>query len=86
MATTKRDIGKEILEGIRQIKRGEIGRRTTVPPSLAVKNLVGGDADKRSEGSGPTSLPAAAAFAGKRPATLPEELGALQGATRLPEW
>ncbi len=31
MAKASRVIGLEILEGIRQIKRGEIGRTTTVP-------------------------------------------------------
>jgi putative transcriptional regulator len=31
MATRKRNIGREILEGIREIKRGQYGRVTTVP-------------------------------------------------------
>jgi putative transcriptional regulator len=31
MAKKSRDVGKEILEGLRQIKRGEIGRVITVP-------------------------------------------------------
>ena len=32
MAKAKRNIGLEILEGIREIKRGEHGRVITVPP------------------------------------------------------
>jgi hypothetical protein len=31
MASRKRDIGREILEGIREIKLGEHGRVTTLP-------------------------------------------------------
>lgn len=31
MASRKRDIGSEILEGIRELKRGEHGQVTTVP-------------------------------------------------------
>ncbi|MCM3905801.1 MAG: hypothetical protein ND866_29260, partial [Pyrinomonadaceae bacterium] len=35
MAKAKRNIGLEILEGIREIKRGEHGRVITVPPVSA---------------------------------------------------
>lgn len=37
----KRNIGNEILEGIRQIKRGEVGRVTTVPPVFEIRTRVG---------------------------------------------
>jgi putative transcriptional regulator len=36
-----RDIGKEILEGIRQIKRGEIGRIVNYPPIAETRSRVG---------------------------------------------
>ncbi|MEP7009096.1 MAG: helix-turn-helix domain-containing protein [Acidobacteriota bacterium] len=41
MAKAKRDIGQEILEGIRQIKRGDIGRITTVPSVASVREQTG---------------------------------------------
>lgn len=37
----KRDIGAEILEGIRQIKRGEVGRVVNVPPVAETRARVG---------------------------------------------
>jgi hypothetical protein len=37
MASRKRDIGKEILEGIREIKRGEYGRVTKVPSVSSIR-------------------------------------------------
>jgi putative transcriptional regulator len=37
----KRDIGAEILEGIRQIKRGEVGRVITLPPVSETRARVG---------------------------------------------
>ncbi len=37
MAKAKRDIGQEILEGIRQIKSGEVGRITTVPSVASIR-------------------------------------------------
>lgn len=37
MAKAKRDIGREILEGIRQIKTGEVGRITTVPSVASIR-------------------------------------------------
>jgi putative transcriptional regulator len=36
-----RNIGQEILEGIREIKRGEIGRVTTYPPVAETRARVG---------------------------------------------
>jgi len=41
MAKTKRDIGREILEGIRQLKRGEQGRITTVPSVTSIREKTG---------------------------------------------
>ncbi len=37
----ERDIGVEILEGIRQIKRGQVGRVITVPPVSETRARVG---------------------------------------------
>lgn len=37
----RRNIGNEILEGIRQIKRGKVGRVTTVPPVSEIRTRVG---------------------------------------------
>ena len=36
-----RDIGSEILEEIRQLKRGKIGRVVTVPPVAETRGRVG---------------------------------------------
>lgn len=36
-----RDIGAEILAGIREIKRGEVGRVTTFPPVAETRARVG---------------------------------------------
>ena len=41
MAKAKRNIGLEILEGIRQIKRGEHGRVTTVPSVSSIRERTG---------------------------------------------
>jgi len=41
MAKAKRNIGLEILEGIREIKRGEHGRVTKVPPVADVRERTG---------------------------------------------
>ena len=38
---TKRDIGREILEGIRQLKRGEHGRIITVPSVASIREKTG---------------------------------------------
>jgi len=41
MAKTKRNIGLEILEGIREIKRGEHGRVINVPSVTSVRERTG---------------------------------------------
>ena len=41
MARTKRSIGLEILEGIREIKRGEHGRIVNVPSVASVRERTG---------------------------------------------
>ena len=41
MASRGRNIGLEILEGIREIKRGEHGRVTTVPSVSSVRKKAG---------------------------------------------
>lgn len=41
MAKAKRNIGLEILEGIREIKRGEYGRVTTVPSVQRIREKTG---------------------------------------------
>ena len=41
MASRKRNIGLEILEGIREIKRGEHGRVTTSPSVSSVREKTG---------------------------------------------
>jgi putative transcriptional regulator len=41
MVRTKREIGLEILEGIREIKRGEHGRVINVPPVSAIREKTG---------------------------------------------
>jgi putative transcriptional regulator len=38
---TKRDIGREILEGIRELKRGEQGRIITVPSVASIREKTG---------------------------------------------
>lgn len=37
----KRKIGKEILEGLRQLKRGEAGRVINVPPVAVIRERTG---------------------------------------------
>ena len=37
----KRNIGMEILEGIREIKRGEYGRVTTIPSVQSIREKTG---------------------------------------------
>jgi putative transcriptional regulator len=41
MAKTKRNIGLEILEGIREIKRGAHGRVTNIPSVSSVRERTG---------------------------------------------
>jgi putative transcriptional regulator len=41
MAVSKRNVGLEILEGLRQLKRGEHGRVTTVPSVSGIREQTG---------------------------------------------
>lgn len=41
MAKPKRNIGMEVLEGIREIKRGEHGRVISIPPISTVRESTG---------------------------------------------
>ncbi len=41
MAKARRNIGLEILEGIREIKRGEYGRVITVPSVTSIRERTG---------------------------------------------
>lgn len=41
MASSRRDIGMEILEGIREIKRGEHGRVFNVPGVASIREKTG---------------------------------------------
>ncbi len=41
MADKKRNVGQEILDGIREIKRGEHGRVHTVPPVATIRQRTG---------------------------------------------
>lgn len=41
MATFKRNIGMEILNGLREIKRGEFGRVTTIPSVASIRQKTG---------------------------------------------
>ena len=41
MPKGKRDIGREILEGIRQLKRGQHGRVITVPAVASIREKTG---------------------------------------------
>jgi putative transcriptional regulator len=41
MAKSRRNIGQEILAGIREIKRGEYGRVINVPPVAAIRERTG---------------------------------------------
>jgi len=41
MAKAKRSIGREVLEGLRQLKRGEHGRVITVPSVSSIRERTG---------------------------------------------
>lgn len=41
MARSKRNIGQEILEGLRELKRGEVGRVIDVPDVAAIREKAG---------------------------------------------
>jgi putative transcriptional regulator len=40
-ALSRRDVGREILDGLRQLKRGETGRIVSVPSVMAVREGTG---------------------------------------------
>ena len=41
MPKSERNIGREILEGLRELKRGEYGRVTTVPNVASIREKTG---------------------------------------------
>jgi putative transcriptional regulator len=41
MPKAKRNIGQEILQGLREIKRGDYGRVTTVPSVTSIREKTG---------------------------------------------
>jgi len=41
MAKAKRNVGMEILEGLRQLKRGDVGRVINVPPVASIRERTG---------------------------------------------
>lgn len=41
MAKTTRHIGQEILDGLRELKRGEAGRVTTLPSVATIRDKTG---------------------------------------------
>jgi len=41
MAKAKRNVGREILEGLREIKRGQVGRVTIVPAVSSIREKTG---------------------------------------------
>ena len=41
MSKRARNVGQEILEGVRQLKRGEIGRVVTLPPIAEIRSRTG---------------------------------------------
>ena len=41
MVEKKRDVGREILDGIRELKRGETGRVTNVPSVAHIRESTG---------------------------------------------
>jgi putative transcriptional regulator len=40
-ATPKRNVGQEILDGLRELKRGEVGRVVNVPSVAAIRERTG---------------------------------------------
>ena len=38
---SKRNVGREILEGLRELKRGDVGRVVSVPPVAAIRERTG---------------------------------------------
>lgn len=41
MASTKRNVGQEILDGVRELKRGQHGRVTNLPSVSAIRERTG---------------------------------------------
>lgn len=41
MAKSKRNVGREILEGLRELKRGEVGRVVNVPDVSTIREKTG---------------------------------------------
>jgi putative transcriptional regulator len=41
MAKSKRNVGREILEGLRELKRGEVGRVIDVPDVSTIREKTG---------------------------------------------
>ena len=41
MPKAKRNIGREILQGLRELKRGEYGRVTTIPSVASIREKTG---------------------------------------------
>lgn len=41
MPKRPRDVGQEILQGLRQLKRGQIGRVVTLPPIASIRARTG---------------------------------------------
>jgi putative transcriptional regulator len=41
MNKSRRNIGQEILQGLRQLKRGEVGRVITLPPIADIRAMTG---------------------------------------------
>ena len=41
MAKSKRNVGREILEGLRELKRGEVGRVINVPDVSTIREKTG---------------------------------------------
>ena len=41
MSKQKRNVGHEILAGVRQLKRGEFGRVTNLPPVAEIRHRTG---------------------------------------------
>ena len=39
--TAKRNIGKEILEGLQELKRGQVGRVLNIPPVATIRERTG---------------------------------------------
>ena len=45
-ATARRNVGREILEGLRELKRGEVGRVKSVPSVATIREQMGLSQDK----------------------------------------